>query len=248
MLAYEWRVRKMPPSFDLVDAPTPARQSYLLSLQRQRDELPTSPCHALPSQPARDWPDSARSNLPIDEDALAGILKRTAGFRSNANTAASRTDNWRWAPSGGNMASVAVYLVTDRDLFGLPGTIFRYDDIGHRVISIRNDVVALAQFLDHTDLDASRTDVALVLVGEAGLLSQKYTDFAWRLTHLDSGCAALQLSLVASCYGMRTAFASTWPAQLSEMLELERHDEVVTAVAGLSADNDPRREGSPACR
>jgi SagB-type dehydrogenase family enzyme len=248
MLTYEWRVRKMPPSFELVEAPTPARQSYLLSLQQQRDEFPTSPGHGLPSQPAGGWPDVARSNRPIDEDALVGILTRTAGFQSVARTAATRTDNWRWAPSGGNMASVAVYLVTDAVLYGLPGTILRYDDIGHRVISIRDDAIALAQFLDETDLDASHTDVAIVLVGEAGRLSQKYTDFAWRLTHLDTGCAALQLSLVAACYGLRATFASTWPARLNEMLELERHHEVVTAIAGLSADNGPRREGSPTCR
>jgi SagB-type dehydrogenase family enzyme len=248
VLAYEWTVRKMPPSFEPVDAPTPAKQSYLLSLQRQRDQFPTCPGHRLPGQFAVDGPGPARPAHRVGEAALAGILTRTAGFRSAGDTAATGTSSRRWAPSGGNMASVAVYLVTDADLFGLPGTIFRYDDIGHAILSIRADDIALARFLDETDLDASRTDVAVVLVGQAGRLGQKYADFAWRLTHLDTGCAALQLSLVAACYGLRATFASAWSARLNDMLELERHSEVVTAIAGLSADCDLPREGSSACR
>ena len=40
--------------------------------------------------------------------------------------------NSRWAPSGGNLASPTVYLITGSDLFGLPGTVVRYDDIDLR--------------------------------------------------------------------------------------------------------------------
>jgi SagB-type dehydrogenase family enzyme len=178
---------------------------------------------------------------------LATILARTAGFRP-ATDAVGRMPSSRWAPSGGSMASVALYLSTETDLFALPGTIFRYDDIEHQVLSVRADRVTLARILEGTDLDAARTDVAIVLVGAVGRLRQKYDDFAWRLTHLDTGCAALQLRLVAAGYGLRTTFASTWPAHLAELLELDPLREVVTAVAGVCAGPGPHEERPLPCQ
>jgi SagB-type dehydrogenase family enzyme len=238
VLGYEWRVRKVALSAERAEAPTPAKQALLASLQRQRDAFPGFPSRQLPDPPGPRRPGAA-DRRRVDEPAVAGVLARTAGFRGPGNS--------RWAPSGGNMGSVAVYLVTERDLFGLPGTIFRYLDTGHEVVSVQRDPVALADFLEGTDLDPSRTAVAIALVGEAGRLSQKYEDFAWRLTHLDSGCAALQLHLAAACYGLSATFAARWPARLGEMLELERRSEVVTAIAGLE-DNEALPEGDPRCR
>jgi hypothetical protein len=95
-------------------------------------------------------------------------------------------------------------------------------------------------------LDAACADAAVVLVGEAGRLRQKYGDFAWRLTHLDTGCAALQLHLVSEDYGLRASFASTWSARLAELLDLDRRHEIITAVAALTvAETDERT--SPTC-
>jgi SagB-type dehydrogenase family enzyme len=142
---------------------------------------------------------------------------------------------------------VALYLVTDRDLFGLPGTVFRYDDIEHEVISVHADRVSVAEAITGTDLDATNADVAIVLVGDVGRLSRKYSDFAWRLTHLDSGCAALQLHLVAKDYGLTATFAAAWPAQVAELLDLDQRREIITAVAALTVAGT-RERTSPTCQ
>ena len=77
--------------------------------------------------------------------------------------------------------------------------LYRYDDLAHHVLGIHaEDLVALRQVPVGTDLDPTQTDVAIILVGSAGRLSQKYGEFAWRLTHLGTGCAAIQLSLSRS--------------------------------------------------
>ncbi len=232
-LEYEWLMAKPPPLFEPANVTTPAERDRLTALLRQRVAFPAAPRHRLPDEPAIPGPDGR------DESVLAAILARTAGYRT-----AGDPDSPRWAPTGGNMASVGVYLCTGTGLFGLPGTIYRYDDMTHEVLSVHADQVALPQFLDGTDLDSSRTDIAIALIGEAGRLGLKYGEFAWRLTHLDSGCAALQLHLVASGYGLRATFASRWPARLAEILELDPDREAVTVLAGLSAAAGPPREGS----
>jgi SagB-type dehydrogenase family enzyme len=241
LLAYEWRMAKVPAPFEPVSAPRPAERDWLLALQRQREAFAASPRHRLRGGDA--VPGLADGSVGLAEPVLAAILARTAGFRDAADPRSRR-----WAPSGGNMASVAAYLCTEADLFGLPGTIYRYDDLKHQVISTRADPVPLGRILSGTDLKPAGTDIAIVLVGAAGRLSQKYGDFAWRLTHLDSGCAALQLSLVSASYGLPVTFASAWPAGLAELLELDPSREVVTAVAGLATAAGQSRKGVSPCR
>jgi SagB-type dehydrogenase family enzyme len=238
LLLYEWRSAQVTPSLKQADDTTPARQKRLIALARERAIFPTSPRHPLPDQAATPGVSAEQGSHGIDESVLAGIFARVAGFRP-AEVGQPYSPNKRWAPSGGNMASVALYLVTDRDLFGLPGTVFRYDDLEHQVISVHADRVPVAQALAGTDLDATSVDAVIVLVGEVGRLSEKYGDFAWRLAHLDAGCAALQLHLVAEGRGLRTTFAATWPEQVGELLELNQRREVITAIAALTVAQAP---------
>lgn len=239
---------KMLPSLEADSVSTPAEQGRLTALQRLRDSFAYAPRRQLPVHSSSWLPQTAAGSVRgPDESVLAAILARTAGFRPATN-AADRTPGSRWAPSGGNMASVAVYFSTEADPFALPGTIFRYDDIEHQVLSIRSDRITLARILEGTDLDAEHTDVAIMLVGTVGRLRKKYGDFAWRLTHLDAGCAALQLRLVAADYGLRATFASSWPAELADLLELDPVREMVTAVAGICAEPGPHTEGLSPCQ
>jgi hypothetical protein len=99
---------------------------------------------------------------------------------------------------------------------------------------VHADRVSVSQALAGTDLDTTSVDAAIILVGEAGRLSEKYSEFAWRLTHLDTGCAALQLHLVAEDYSLRTTFAATWPKQVAELLDLDQCHEIITAIAALT--------------
>jgi SagB-type dehydrogenase family enzyme len=242
LLLHEWRFTQIAPALQPADAMTPARRNRILALERERGTYPTSPRHRLPD-PVSGREIDADGAHGLDESLLAGIFARVAGFRPPEGDH-SRPTSKRWAPSGGNLASVALYVVTDQDLFGLPGTIFRYDDLEHQIISVHADRVSLAQALDGTDLDAASADAAIVLVGEAGRLAQKYGDFAWRLTHLDTGCAALQLHLVAEDRGVHTTFASRWPARITELLDLDQRHEIITAIAALTVARTHERTSS----
>jgi SagB-type dehydrogenase family enzyme len=252
LLLHEWQSAQVAPSLKPADAMTPAMRDHIKALERERAIFPTSPRHPLPDQIAARETSKDGSPRGVDESLLAGIFARVAGFRPaeadrSASPGSPAPANKRWAPSGGNQASVALYLVTDRDLFGLPGTVFRYDDIEHEVISVHADRVSVAEAITGTDLDATNADVAIVLVGDVGRLSRKYSDFAWRLTHLDSGCAALQLHLVAKDYGLTATFAAAWPAQVAELLDLDQRREIITAVAALTVAGT-RERTSPTCQ
>jgi SagB-type dehydrogenase family enzyme len=233
LLLYEWQSGQVAPSLKQADAITPAGRQRILALERERASFPTSPRRRLPDQVTVREINTERSPRGIDESLLAGLFARVNGFQPGEG-GDSGSVHKRWAPSGGNLASVALYLVTDRDLFGLPGTIFRYDDVEHQVVSVHANRVSVSQALAGTDLDATGVDATIVLVGEVGRLRQKYGDFAWRLTHLDTGCAALQLHLVAEGHGLRATFAATWPTQVAELLDLDQRHEIITAIAALT--------------
>jgi SagB-type dehydrogenase family enzyme len=234
LLAYEWQSARGLPWLDPADATTPAKRHRFIALERERDSFPGYPRHSLPDQAARPQPAHG-----LTETVLAAMMARVAGFVPAAAGSPEQASR-RWAPSGGNLGSVAIYLITDLDLFGLPGTIFRYDDLQHEVIGVRADRVVVSAFLDATDLDATGINAVVVTVAQVGRLKQKYGDFAWRLAHLDAGCAALQLHLIAEAYDLRATFAASWPAELAELLDLDKQDEVVTAIAGLAPARYPR--------
>ena len=248
LLGYEWQISQLPPALSPQGALSPSGERHLVELQRQRDGLLPAPRHPLPADTGDRPPGAPHGQARLDEQLLAGILARVAGFRPRRDAVPAGMAAARWAPSGGNLASPGIYLVTEADLFGLPGTIFLYDDIDHEMVSAGADRVPLAQILDGTNLDAGSADLAVVLVGAVGRLSQKYGDFAWHLAHLDAGCAALQLHTAAACHGLSVTFAANWPARLAETLELDERREVVTAVAAIHAAGEPRTEGSPPCR
>jgi SagB-type dehydrogenase family enzyme len=114
----------------------------------------------------------------------------------------------RWAATGGNLASAEAYLLAGPSQFpDLPGSIFRYNDIGHGLIAIRRSPVPLARCLAGTGLTAPPVQLAIVLVGAVGRVRQKYDTFAYRLTHLDAGCAAAQLAAVGRGYGLTVSSA-----------------------------------------
>lgn len=233
LLLYEWRWGQVAPALKPSDDTTPTRLTRLVALTRERAIFPTSPRRRLPEQHTGQEIKPKAGPDGVSESQLAVIFARVAGFRP-VEAGRSEPSTMRWAPSGGNMASVALYLVTDRDLFGLPGTVFRYDDLEHQVVSVHTDHVPVAQVLAGSELDPTGVDAAIVLIGEAGRLSEKYSEFAWRLTHLDTGCAALQLHLVAEEHGLRTTFAATWPTRVAELLDLDQGHEVITAIAALT--------------
>ncbi|MBV9451291.1 MAG: nitroreductase family protein [Streptosporangiaceae bacterium] len=228
-LAYEWQHHIRPAVLTKPKIRTRDGLRRIAALQHERDPFPPAPARDLGGE------------LSAGAGRLAELLACTAGFRTPPPGERLMA---RWAPSGGNLGSVQLYVVTERDLFGLPGTLFRYDDLGHRILPVRADRVPLDSLL------AARTgcgprDVALIFVVSVSRIAHKYEEFALRLSHLDTGCAALQLSVAAAARGVAVSFAPSWSAGLFDLLELEAGGELVTAVAVVDGAS---LEGATSCR
>ena len=236
--AYEWQF-----SLRLSEAQWQARQSAaedarIHESQGLRPIFPSSPSQPLPRHDGMPEvrgvlgaaPTAARRG--VDAGLLAGILMRTAGGRLAGDRAGQ---GHRWAPSSGNLASVSAYVITRHELAGLPGNCLRYDDLAHALVAIRPGIVRMGDALAGTDLAPGGLDAVVVLVAEAGRIAGKFGWLAYRLAHLDAGCAATQLAAVAAGYGLGVSLASSWNDQLAQLLDLEPGGEFVTVVAGLSA-------------
>jgi hypothetical protein len=117
----------------------------------------------------------------------------------------------------------------------LPGNCLRYDDVTHELLAVRSGTVALRDAVRGTDLASGDLAAVLVLVADVGRLAGKYGSFAYRLAHLDAGCAAMQLAAVAAGCGLDVSFATSWDGQLAGLLELTPEAELVTVVTGLRA-------------
>ncbi|GAA3849147.1 hypothetical protein [Streptomyces sedi] len=170
----------------------------------------------------------------LDGTVLADLLMRAAGRRQ----APGDPPGPRWTPSGGNLGSVELYLATagTSATFGLPelpGTLFRYDDLGHALVALRAEGVPLSVPLAETDLPAEGTEALLVCVAAHARVALKYQGFAHGLCHLDAGCATTQIAAVAGARGLGLRFASHWTEGLAELLDLIPDRQYVTAVAGL---------------
>jgi SagB-type dehydrogenase family enzyme len=229
--AYERQMALPPPA--LMWGTAALDSSQVAALQTEREIATSAPRRKLP-----DCSVTHSSGLygVITESSLARLLRGTAGTQPDARRApGDGLKRPRWAPTGGNLASVEIYVAAGVPRFGLPGSIFRYDDLGHQLVPISRDVVPLARLLRRTDLTVAGDDLVLVMVGAVGRLSRKYDAFGLRLAHLDAGCASLQLALLAADCGLSVSFASRWDGgDLEYLLELHQGLEIVTAVASLS--------------
>jgi hypothetical protein len=225
---YEWLEGSEPP--ELIERrPTPTAAD-LRALGKRLAER-----YAMTSGPRRALPASRPGGLtdPVAED----MLRRVTGWRPAAEPGAAA----RLEPDG--ITSVDLYLLTNGDLADLPATIFKYDGPARELAGVRADLVPLADALASTDLDPSVLGFALVLVAAVGQARHSFGTLALRLSHLDAGCVAAQLSAVAAGFGRRLHFASTWSRELADLLDLDPARELVAAVVGV----EHPKEG-PECR
>jgi len=178
-------------------------------------------------------------------DLWATLLRQTAGFHA-ASVASSAVSPHRWAPSGGGLASVELFVIDEAGMAGLPGTVFRYDDLTHSLLAVRDDHIELAQVVEGTDLESTEAMAVTVFVAAHNRLATKYREYAYRVDHLDAGCASTQFTAVARVHGLAPRFATRWDGRIAEVLGLARDDQFVTAVAALHAPT-PHPEGTT-CR
>lgn len=210
---YEWIVERPPPvsvrpgepAQDVADrwaglADDRPRASFVT---RPRCTLPAA---GLPVPGVFGAAGAATDPVPrFDPEVMADVLARVGGFRDIEDATAGR-----WAPSGGSLASVELYLVTEGEQFELPGNVFRYDDTSHELIALRPEPVPLRQALRSTGLPLGDAVAGLIMVAAHRRLAAKYGVFAYRLAQLDAGCATTQLAAVLNSRGVTVDFASDW--------------------------------------
>ncbi len=235
--AYEWEVQGGPASLFPPGGQAGLARPDLKELATRRPVFPSSPSYPLAAEAEADAVTSlgggreASSPARLGSAQLARILAQVGGRRAPGHP----SDLRRWAPNGGNLASVGLYAVTAGSGFGATAErLTVYDDIEHRLIVARAGRVRISKVLAETGLEPAEPAAVIVFVAQVARIARKYTSFGYRLAHLDAGVAAAQLIAVAQELGLAVAFAPTWSAGLAEFLELLPDQEYITAVAVLS--------------
>lgn len=241
--AYEWEVQGGPASLFPPSGPTGLARPDIKELATGRPLFPSSPSYPLAAEDeayaatSQDGRRKVNSSVPLGSAQLARILARVGGRRAPGHP----SDLRRWAPSGGNLASVGLYAITAGAGFGVTAELLTvYDDIEHRLIVARAGRVGIGNVLAETGLEPVEPAAVIVFVAHVARIARKYTSFGYRLAHLDAGVAAAQLIAVAQELDLAVAFAPTWSADLAELLELLPDQEHITAVAVLTPQE---REG-----
>jgi bacteriocin biosynthesis cyclodehydratase domain-containing protein len=234
--AYEWDVQHIPSELLPPSPETPAYRKFLAELATQRAFFLPGPSYPLPAaaMTGQRSPDGTPEPR-LSVSTLATLLARVAGRREPADSA----DLSRWAPTGGNLASVRLYVaVSGEGLEALSGKLTTYDDLTHRLLAVRAQPVEAGLLLSGTGLQAPEHCLVLAFAADIARIGRKYGSFGYRLAHLDAGVATTQLTVVASQLGLRAVFAPAWDSGLPAVLELHQNDEVVTAVA-LVTEEEP---------
>jgi SagB-type dehydrogenase family enzyme len=188
----------------------------------------------------------------LDLSTLAALLARTAGLRGDDQGFGPIPGKLpRWAPSGGNLGSVELYVLV-RELPGLESGIWFYAPQARKLqrLAPQRGSAEVALLLQRASVGALHPDtsVALVQTGALVRVARKYGTFAYRTVHLDAGAALGQLHAVCTGAGLRAESASSWDDQaLRAALGLTEF-EPITAVVGLRAAEGGglRPVGSPA--
>lgn len=181
-----------------------------------------------PSAPTLPFNLSPSSTGKLEAAALSQIIRYAAGNRHGGEPVNGKVQ--RWAPTGGNLGSVQVYLIV-RNVPGLEtgGYGFERGDDSLAILPW----VSSYQSLAGLDLGCA---VSVVLTGALSRVASKYSAFAWRIIHLDAGVASAHLDAAASDLGFTATAAPIWDdTGISNMLGINLDHEPITSVINISA-------------
>lgn len=262
ILDYEWQ-SVMPPGWTVVQKPPSDRGRLTGPKTAGHGELP-SPRTPDGHLPRRSLPEAEPRRLAADRSAphrlgpprlgpprlegplIAAILRRLAeagGLNVRLGDGAAAVTR---------AAGLDLYLLPGSDLFGLPGSMFRYDPAAHQIVATSTRVASLASCwreagLDPADLprpaEAATTSAGaamLFFVGRTWTSVQTQPDPSYKLAHLHTGYAVAELSAMADAARLRVSLAPRWPDEFAGMLELRPGREVITAVAAIQGAQEPQ--------
>ncbi|MEU5418769.1 nitroreductase family protein [Streptomyces sp. NPDC020667] len=194
-----------------------------IALQHDSKRWPSARTLELPREGAFPYTplglDAPEPAAGVDLARLSSVLLRGAGLRDE--TEPTRQVQ-RWNPTGGNLGSVQLHVVT-QGVAGLEDGTWGYLTHSHR----------LARLSAATDAGTGHTGqpVAVVLTGALARVASKYSGFAWRVVHLDAGVAVAQMSHVARSLGLDARPLDRWDdLHLADLLDLDLDAEPVTGV------------------
>jgi SagB-type dehydrogenase family enzyme len=230
-MAYEQLVEPTRPALEAPRAGVKVPSQWSLLIK----DYPGSPRVRLAASPDPEphgvlcGPRVAAAPRTLDRQTVSGILKRSFGVTGEALDRSSTPR--RYAPTGGNMASVQPYVIA-MGIDGLPeGTPCFYDSYEHELVRVAQ------RPMEPRDLDSVFVDVpgtpAMMIFLTAGIevAEAKYQDFSLKLTFMDCGCAVTQLRRVVQGYGVRADMAPRWdPALLADVLGIDLMTEPIVCV------------------
>lgn len=182
-------------------------------------------------------------------DAMGLLLRLTAGVRAFPEPGKAKLK--RWAPSGGNLGSVELYLRAF-DVEGLaPGTYY-YDAHRHALAQLPEAGmdVADAKALVLRTFGGEVPPPAVLALGSAHhRVARKYGIRAYRVVHLDAGVALAQLEAVGAAIGIQVCSATHFDEALMERwLGLDSPLRLVTGFVGLRPAEVGRIHAAPTGR
>ncbi len=170
----------------------------------------------------------------LDVNALASLLLKGAGVRHDDGAKTSKLQ--RWAPTGGNLGSVELYVAA-ANVKGLEPGLYFYQSQEHSLAYLNHlERAEYEELLQHAVLTGSESqpDALILAVGAYHRVGHKYSTFAYRVINLDAGVALAQMHMVACSLGISAQTISRWADDaIAELLDLEDIQEMVTAVLAL---------------
>jgi SagB-type dehydrogenase family enzyme len=174
---------------------------------------------------------SAVATEPLTLGRLAALLMFTAGLNGEGGQAHEKLR--RWAPTGGNLGSVELYVAAEA-VDGLESGIYFYQVHGHALARLSSmEAGKVAAFIDRAAPGRASVGAALmVFVAAYERVAQKYASFGYRVVQLDAGVAIAQMQAAANGLGLKVAIAHGWRCDvIADELRLIRSSELVTCAA-----------------
>src|SRR6185312_1758112 len=243
VLAYEDAVAF--PSRHLLDPKTHQMhyRAANMELANRGKRYPSAEHIALPSGDALSEPEgnllahltgTGRPSQRLTLPRLANLLRLTGGMDRSSTQTKNRTR--RWAPTGGNLGSVELYVAA-RNIDGLPCAIYFYQPQEHTLARISRVMQAaeMEELFEQMASSGSSADALLFFTAAHHRLAQKYGAFAYRLTQLDAGVAQVQARTVASGLGLSAKVVTNWQDEaIMNFLDLVPFSEILTGVMRVS--------------
>ncbi|HEX6545259.1 MAG TPA: SagB family peptide dehydrogenase, partial [Bryobacteraceae bacterium] len=239
VLAYEDAVAF--PSRHLLDPKTHQMhyRAANIELANRGKRYPSAERIALPPGDVLPEPDGdslAQLTMPVKPShqltlyRLANLLRLTAGLDRIVTQTKNKTR--RWAPTGGNLGSVELYVAA-REIEGLPCAIYFYQPHEHLLARVNSVMQAreMEELMRQIAPTSASADALLFFTAAHHRLAQKYGAFAYRLSQLDAGVAQVQARMVASGLGLSAKVVTHWQDEAAmNALDLVPFSEIVTGV------------------